>query len=123
MTESVPVKPPAPPLTRAVQVAGLAAIALGVWVLIEAVDCEELDCLAALIGAMGIAWGLVALMAGLRNMLGFVCLVGAIVLALLMSWAALWFSIPFLFVVFFFLRISKDKLRAFYGRDPVKEDA
>ena len=117
MTESVRTKPPAPPLTRVVQLTGLAAIVLGTWVLIEAVDCEELDCLAQLIGAMGVGWGIVALLAGFRNLFGFICLIGAIILALLLVFAAPWFSLPFLAVVFFLLRISKDKLKPFYRNE------
>ena len=117
MTESVRTKPPAPPLTRVVQLVGLAAVALGTWVLIEAVTCEGLECLAQLIGVMGVGWGIVAILAGLRNLFGFICLIGAIILALLLAFAAPWFSLPFLAVVFFLLRVSKDKLKPFYRNE------
>lgn len=118
MTDAVRAKPPAPPLTRVVQLIGLAAIVLGIWILIENIDCQELDCLAGLIGMMGVGWGLVAVLAGLRNLFGFVCLIGAIILALLLAFAAPWFSLPFLAIVFFLLRISKDKLKPFYRNEP-----
>jgi hypothetical protein len=118
MTDIVRSKPSAPPLTRVVQLVGLASIVVGTWVLFDMADCEGLECFAKFIGVLGVGWGVVAVLAGLRNMFGFICLIGAIILALLLAFATPWFSLPFLAVVFFLLRVSKDKLKPFYRNEP-----
>lgn len=109
-------KAPAPPLTRVVQLIGLTAIGFGVWIVVDAVDCEELGCLATIIGAMLIAWGFLAVLSGLRNFLGFACLLAAIIIPLLIVWATPQFSIPFLVVVAILARVSAGKLKGFYRR-------
>lgn len=118
MTGVVRAKPPAPPLTRVVQVIGLAAVVGGIWILVEAIGCSELDCLASILGGMVLGWGVLALLAGMRNLFGFFCLIGAIILGLLASFVTPWFSLPFLLVVFLLLRVSKDKLKPFYRNQP-----
>ena len=117
MTDVAHAKPPAPPLTRVVQLTGLAAVVFGTWIMVDAIDCEELDCLASIIGAMAIGWGVIALLSGLRNMFGFIALIAAIILALLTAWATPLFTLPFLAVVLILLRFSKDKLKGFYRNE------
>jgi hypothetical protein len=114
MTDVGHAKPPAPPVTRVVQLIGLGAVVFGTWVVVDARDCEELGCLATFLGAMGAAWGVIALLAGLRNLVGFFCLIAAVILALLTAWATPLFTLPFLVVVLILIRFSKDKLKAFY---------
>jgi hypothetical protein len=119
MTDVVvrPAKPPAPPLTRVVQLVGAASIVFGTWILIDGAHCEGLECLARFVGVLGVGWGVVAVLAGFRNLFGFFCLIGSIVLALLLMFATPWFSIPYLVVVFLLLRVSKDKLKPFYRNE------
>lgn len=117
MTDVAHAKPPAPPVTRVIQLTGLAAVGFGVWIMVDSVDCQELDCLALLIGAMAAGWGVIAVLSGLRNIFGFVCLIGAIVLALLTAWATPLFTLPFLVMVLILVRFSKDKLKAFYRNE------
>lgn len=117
MTDVVRTKPPAPPLTRVVQLVGLASIVVGIWVLFDMADCEGLECLAKFIGVLGVGWGVLAVLAGFRNLFGFFCLIAAIILALLLAFATPWFSLPFLVVVFLLLRVSKDKLKPFYRNE------
>lgn len=117
MTDTAHAKSPAPPLTRVVQLIGAAAVGFGVWIMVDAIDCQELDCLATIIGAMVIGWGVIAFLSGLRNMFGFVCLIAAILLALFTAWATPWFTLPFLIVVLILVRFSKDKLKGFYRNE------
>ncbi|MGH2793515.1 MAG: hypothetical protein ACRDKG_04345 [Actinomycetota bacterium] len=114
-------KPPVPILTRVVQLIGAAALVFGTWILIDGLDCEGLECLGQIIGVMGVGWGVVAVLAGIRNMVGFICLIGAIVLALLLAFATPWFSLPFLAVAFFLLKASKDKLKDYYRNEKGSE--
>jgi hypothetical protein len=122
MTETVRgTKPSAPIITRVVQLFGLVAITGGAWAISTRNGCEELGCLAWFLGIYAVAWGLVALLAGVRGPLGMVFLIAAVVLALLGAWIRPLFGIVFLVVLLGLVNVSKEKLAPYYRR--AKEEA
>lgn len=119
MTQTAHAKPPAPLVTRVMQILGLAAVGLGVWALVEGRDCEGLECLGTLLGAYLGGWGLIAVMSGIRGPLGFVFLIGAILLVLGVSWVEPFYGLIALVVIMVLVRASKDRLAAYYRRAPL----
>lgn len=111
-------KPPAPILTRAMQLLGLAAIVVGALILFDVRDCEELDCLAGLIGTYVVGWGVIAVLSGLRGPVGLVFLVTALVLTVLVSWIKFLVGIVALAAIMGLTRLSKDRLAPYYRRRP-----
>ncbi|MGH2784978.1 MAG: hypothetical protein ACRDJ1_06935 [Actinomycetota bacterium] len=114
MTDAVRVKPPAPPLTRAMQLLGLGAVVFGSLILIDVRDCQELDCLAGPIGLFVVAWGVIALMSGLRGPVGLFFLIAALVLTLLVAWVKFLIGIVALVALMGLTRLSKDRLAGYY---------
>jgi hypothetical protein len=116
MTEAAHEKPPAPILTRVMQLLGLAGLVFGGLILFDARDCQELDCLAGPIGVVVIVWGAVALLSGLRGPAGFVFLILALVLSVLVSWATPLIGLIALVVAMLLMSASKDRLAPYYRR-------
>lgn len=116
-------KPPAPLVTRAVQLFGLAAVAAGIWAISTRTNCEELGCLVWFFGLFIAGWGVIALLAGLRGPLGFVFLLGAIVLAMAGSWVKPFYGLIFLAIVLGLVSASKDRLAGYYRRPKPKVEA
>ncbi|MGH2725633.1 MAG: hypothetical protein ACRDKS_01525, partial [Actinomycetota bacterium] len=115
--------PPAPLVTRVMQILGLTAVAVGVWALVDGRDCEGLECLGNFLAVYLGVWGLFALLAGIRGPFGLVFLIGAILLALGVSWVEPFFGMIGLVVVLVLVRASKDRLAGYYRRAPKPEDA
>jgi MFS family permease len=109
-------KPPAPMITRVIQLFGLAAIGAGAWAISTRDSCEELGCLVWFFGIYVAVWGIVAVLAGIRGPLGFVFLIGAIVLALVGSWVRPLFGLVFLVVLLGLVSASKERLAPYYRR-------
>jgi hypothetical protein len=116
MTEAVHGKPPAPLVTRAVQLLGLAAVAFGGYAISTGPGCQELDCLAWFLGALLAGWGVCALLAGIRGPVGLVFFVVALVLGLAVSWANPFLGLIVLLVVSLLMNASKDRLAPYYRR-------
>jgi cytochrome c oxidase subunit IV len=114
-------KPPAPIITRAMQLLGLGAIVLGTMILIDVRDCQELDCLAGPIGLFVVAWGVIALLSGLRGPVGLFCLIGAFVLTLLVAWIKFFIGIIALVALMGLTRLSKDRLAGYYRKQTKME--
>jgi hypothetical protein len=124
MTESGPAsKPPAPLVTRVVQLFGLAAVVAGLWAISTRSSCEAFGCLVWFFGLYVLAWGVVALLAGLRGPVGFVFLLGAIVLAMAGAWVKAFYGIIFLVMLLGLVRASKDRLAGYYRRSKPKVEA
>jgi hypothetical protein len=121
MTDVVRTKPPAPPLTRVIQIVGLAAVVFGALILVDVRDCQELDCLAGPIGLFVVGWGVIALLSGLRGPLGLVFLVAAIVLTLLVAWIKFFIGIVALLALMGLTRLSKDRLAGYYRKQTKAE--
>ena len=120
MSEVAHAKPPAPILTRVMQVLGLGAIAWGGAVILDVRDCEELGCLAGPIGIAAVVWGIVAVLSGLRGPIGLVFLVGALVLTFIVSWVKFLIGVVALVVLMGLTRMSKDRLAPYYRRGPTE---
>ena len=123
MTDVAHAKPPAPILTRVMQLLGLAGIVFGGLILFDARDCQELDCLAGPIGIVIIVWGGLALLSGLRGPAGLIFLVLSLALTVLVSWAVPLIGIAALLVVMFLTRVSKDRLGPYYRKQNSEEPA
>jgi hypothetical protein len=121
MSEVAHAKPPAPLVTRVMQVLGVAAIGLGGWALVDLPDCQELDCLGQLLAWYVGVWGLLALLSGIRGPLGLVFLIGAILTALAVSWVEPFYGLIGLVVIMVLVRASKDRLAGYYRRAPRPE--
>lgn len=122
MMDVAQAKPPAPLVTRVMQILGVAALGFGGWALATGPGCEELECLVWVLGAYLAAWGLIALLSGIRGPLGLVFLIGAIVLALGISWVEPFYGLIGLLIVGALVSASKERLAPYYRRHP-KADA
>lgn len=114
MTDVAHAKPPAPILTRMLQLFGLAAVVLGGLAISTGPGCEELGCIAWVLGVYLAVWGVCALLCGLRGRAGLVFLVLALVLPLLVGWTEPLWALGFLLVVMALTRVSKDRLAPYY---------
>jgi hypothetical protein len=121
MTDVAHAKPPAPLVTRVIQLFGLAALVFGGMILFDARDCEELACLAGPIGIAIMVWGAVALLSGLRGPAGMVFLIGAIVLGLAFTWVKAFYGLIGLLILSMLMTASKDRLAPYYRRLPKPE--
>jgi hypothetical protein len=121
MTDVAHAKPPAPLVTRVMQLFGLAALVFGGLILFDARDCQELDCLAGPIGIAIMVWGAVALLSGLRGPAGLAFLIGAIVLGLAFTWVKAFWGLIGLLVLSMLVTASKDRLAPYYRRKPKTE--
>ena len=118
MTDVAHRKPPAPILTRAMQLLGVGGLVFGGLILFDARDCQELDCLAGPIGVAIMLWGAVAVLSGLRGPAGFVFLILAVILSILVSWATPLLGLVVLAVAMILMSVSKDRLAPYYRRQP-----
>ena len=111
-------KPPAPAITRGLQVLGLVAVIGGGLIMGDAAGCSELDCLAWPIGIVVAVWGLVALLSGIRGTVGLLFLIAAIVLPLTVLWVKFLWLLGFLLLMMLLVRVSKDRLAGYYRKQP-----
>ena len=123
MTDALNAKAPAPIITRVVQGFGIAAIAAGAWGFSTRDDCQELECLVWFYALFVVAWGVVALLAGMRGPLGLAFLIGAVLLAMVGSWVRPLLGIVFLAVLLVLVNASKDRLAGYYRRSKPKVEA
>lgn len=108
-------KPPAPLLTRVVQLLGFVAFVLGALIFADVVyGCSGLDCFAWAFVIYLWAWGTVAALSGVRNRIGLACLLLALLGLFLASWAIPLAGIVALGLLLFFTGVSKERLRPYY---------
>jgi hypothetical protein len=103
-----------PWLTLAVQVMGAIGVFDGVRIIIGAARCDGHGCTSVAVGILAVIWGVIAIAAGIRGRIGFVALVLAIVLPLVISWAWFFLGIMFLLVVSVTAAMSKGQLAPYY---------
>jgi hypothetical protein len=116
-------KPPAPLVTRAVQLFGVTAVVIGFVAFSSRDNCEGLTCLAWVYGLFVAGWGVVALLSGIRGPVGLVFLIAAIVLAMVGSWVKAFYGIIFLVVLLALVSASKERLAGYYRRSKPKVEA
>ena len=114
MNEVASRKPPAPPLTMALQLLGIIALVMGTQRAIADAGCTELGCVGFAYGIFAAVWGVVALLSGLRGRRGLIFLLIAIVSPLLVLWLFFPLSLLFLLIVGVAASASKERLAPYY---------